>query len=337
MGDIYWLSVQPPMSVTPRNGRHPTTIRRKTPVTTALLVRRAGALERHLPAAISGDDTGVHQARVASRRLREALPVLAAGLKRGRKAQRKIRRVTRALGTVREMDVTMQILDELARRPQIPRDSLEDVRGHVLAERDRRREVMLSRLAAINTPKLSRRLEEVALELSVSDPQAWREALATRVARRAGRLEKAIRLAGQMYSPDRLHAVRITVKQLRYALELAADARIAGTRALVNTLKRAQETLGRLNDLHVIQGHVAIVQTHPPARQRATAGGLDVIGRQLEEECRHLHARYIKQVSALLEVIAASRTAVVAHLAVVPRGRPVKMLRESARPVAKRA
>ena len=65
--------------------------------------------KRHLPSAIAGDDRGVHQARVASRRLREAVPVLAAGLKHSKagKASRKIRRLTRALGTVRELDVTL--------------------------------------------------------------------------------------------------------------------------------------------------------------------------------------------------------------------------------------
>ena len=49
-------------------------------VTTLLLQRLARTLERHLPAAVAGDDTGVHQARVTSRRLREAVPVLATGL-----------------------------------------------------------------------------------------------------------------------------------------------------------------------------------------------------------------------------------------------------------------
>ena len=47
-----------------------------------LLLRRARELERHLPPAVAGDDVGVHQARVASRRLREAVPVLAIGLTR---------------------------------------------------------------------------------------------------------------------------------------------------------------------------------------------------------------------------------------------------------------
>ena len=94
-----------------------------------LLLRRARELGRQLPAAMAGDDVGVHQARVASRRLREAVPVLAADTKIRKKAERKIRRVTQALGTVREMDVTVQILDEFARGPGIPRDALEDVRG----------------------------------------------------------------------------------------------------------------------------------------------------------------------------------------------------------------
>src|ERR1044072_4587644 len=91
-----------PMPPTSQNGRHPITIRPKPPVTMMLLLRRAHDLEGHLPAAIAGDDAGVHQARVASRRLREAVPVLAADTKVRRKAERKIRRVTQALGTVRE-------------------------------------------------------------------------------------------------------------------------------------------------------------------------------------------------------------------------------------------
>src|SRR5918996_5286380 len=107
--------------------------RPKPRVTTTLLLRRARALHRHLPGAVTGNDHGLHQARVATRRLREAVPVLTSGVKgtKAAKARRKIRRLTRALGTVRELDVTLHILDELARRPEIPRIALEDVRAHV--------------------------------------------------------------------------------------------------------------------------------------------------------------------------------------------------------------
>jgi CHAD domain-containing protein len=51
----------------------------------------------------------VHQARVASRRLREALPVLRASVHQSRlgRVRRQVRRMTRALGPVRELDVAL--------------------------------------------------------------------------------------------------------------------------------------------------------------------------------------------------------------------------------------
>ena len=287
-----------------------------------LLLRRARDLESHLPAAIAGDDTGVHQARVASRRLREAVPVLAADTKVRRKAERKIRRVTQALGTVREMDVTVQILDEFARGPGIPRDALEDVRGHVIAERDRRRATMLDRLRRVNTAKLSRRLLEVSMTIPGATLGEWRRTLVKRVGQRAKRLRGAIQSAGQVYAAEQLHFVRIAVKKLRYALELVADSRLAPARPMVNTLKRAQETLGRLHDLQVIEHHVAALQALPPTRRGADDGGLDVISRMLADECRHIHGRYVKQVPALLELTEAWTSSVVPSI----RRRPLKML-----------
>src|SRR5687767_3452621 len=291
---IYWLNGPSRMKPQGRVGRHPTTNRAKPRVTTTLLERRARALQRYLPAAIRGDHHGVHQARVATRRLREAVPVLTAGVK-GTKAggaRRKIRRLTRALGSVRELDVTMHILDELARRPDVPRIALEDVRAHVIQQRDRRRKVMLARLEQVNSEKLTRRLRAVAATLSQCDANLWRETLAGRVRKRADRFSAAVRNAGHIYAPDRLHEVRIAAKKLRYALELAADGGVAAAHALVSLLKRAQDTLGRLHDLQVLQHHVAEVLSAPPSR-RGASDGLEAIGRALEEECRHLHAKYL--------------------------------------------
>ena len=83
----------------------------------------------------------MHQARVASRRFREALPVLTDGLQdtKAGKARRKIRRLTQALGTVRELDVTLHLIDELAESPGIPRPALAEVRAHVIEAREERR------------------------------------------------------------------------------------------------------------------------------------------------------------------------------------------------------
>ena len=55
----------------------------------------------------------------------------------------------------------------------------------------------------------------------------------TRVARRAASLKAAIDEAGAVYLPERLHAVRIAVKKLRYAVELEHE--IAGDEKLTPT------------------------------------------------------------------------------------------------------
>ena len=80
--------------------------------------------------------------------------------------------------------------------------------------------------------------------------------------------------AGQMYAPEQLHQVRIAAKKLRYAMELAFDAGVKSASAPVRAVKRAQDTLGRLHDLQVLQSHVAAVQAEPSDRSLPD-GGLD--------------------------------------------------------------
>jgi CHAD domain-containing protein len=290
---------------------------RGTPrVTTALLNTRARALKRQLPSAIDGDDRGVHQARVATRRLREAVPVLTTGLKgsKGKKAAKKLRNLTRAMGTVRELDVTLSLIDELAGSDDLSRAALQDVRLHVDAERKHRREAMLIRLGEVNVDKLNRRLASVSEAVAQSDSQAWRQALAGRLVKRAKRLAVRIDEAGHMYAPEQLHQVRIAVKQLRYGLELAADSGIKAAVALVRELKRTQEVLGRLHDLQVLQTHVAAVQVTAPGRT-APHEGLAAIAGRIEEQCRLLHGKYVAAAPSLVELTAKVRTDVVARLA----------------------
>ena len=301
---------------------------RRTPrVTTQLLSRRAAALKRHLPEARDGDHHGVHQARVASRRLREALPVLTADVKgtKSKKALGKIRRLTQALGTVRELDVTLQLLDELTARDTLPRQSLEAVRSHVVSERDRRRAVMLKRLAHVNLDKLDRRLLTAAAVLEASDSQAWRDALGARLLRRSKALTRAIADAGQLYAPEPLHQVRIAAKKLRYAIELANDAGVKSAAQPLRAVKRVQDALGRLHDLQVLQSAISTVQAAPDRAHSLPDGGLQIVSRAVEEECRHLHARYVASMPRLADVVKTVRTIVVPQLAEVRPAPPLKM------------
>jgi CHAD domain-containing protein len=309
-------------------GRHPTMNTRAPRVTTVLLQRLSRALKRHLPQAVAGDDLAVHQARVTSRRLREAVPVLATGLSGSKagKARRKIRRLTRALGSVRELDVTVQLLDELARSPYVSRDAVEDVRARVMKERDAKRKTMIERLEDVNVEKLDRRLASVGSALNEATAEPWRKALAARLLRRSRRLTLAMSEAGQMYAPERLHAVRIAAKKLRYGLELAAGSGLKQAAPHVRTIKRAQELLGKLHDLQVLQNHVAAVQAEPRTGRIQSRAALENLGRQIEDQCRLLHGRYVASASALREASIAVRKVIVPQLANPPRrARSIKM------------
>jgi CHAD domain-containing protein len=270
----------------------------------------------------------VHQARVATRRLREAVPVLSAGLKHSKagKASRKIRRLTRALGTVRELDVTLQLLDELTRTGNHARTALEEVRAHVVAERDRRRTVMLDRLAGVNSDKLGRRLASVADAVEGSAHEKWRAVLSARLLKRSRRLSAAVESAGQMYAPERLHLVRIAAKKLRYGVELAGDSGMAGAVPLLRPIKRAQDLLGRLHDLNVLQTHVAAVQAGPAADRPGIHSGLEALALHIEDQCRHLHGRYLMSARLLRETCEMIESRLVPAMQKLPgRRRPVKM------------
>ena len=78
-----------------------------------LLKARLDRFSRVLQGVEKGDITALHRARVASRRLRELLPVLQLDHGVAVKLNRRLRRVTARLGTVRELDVLLLLIDEL--------------------------------------------------------------------------------------------------------------------------------------------------------------------------------------------------------------------------------
>src|SRR6476619_6475846 len=76
-------------------------------------LKRVRAFARGVTRIHDGDDEVLHRTRVSSRRLREWLPLL--GLEPGssRKLSRRLRRVTRRLGVLRELDVSVRLVEEL--------------------------------------------------------------------------------------------------------------------------------------------------------------------------------------------------------------------------------
>lgn len=271
----------------------------------ALLRQHLVSLLQAMPAAQAGDETSVHQARVASRRLREALPVLGVSADAGAldRADRRVRRITRALGPVRELDVTLLLLGELQRRKAAPDRAIARVREAVTAERLARRRAMLAAIKPSRLEKLRKRLVRVAAPAAA--PAVRGNTLAEAAAQsvtRATELRAAIERAGGIYLADRLHRVRVAAKKLRYGLEIQRELTRSRSTAQLNRLKTQQDLLGRMHDLEVLIDRVRRVQASLTPRDRRGMAELRTLIRVLEEECRTGHAAYMRARPALLKM-----------------------------------
>ena len=86
----------------------------RTPLAQSL-GRRVEALAGHLQAALDGDERAIHQARVATRRLREIAPIVTDQSGRGERLRRRLKRLTAGLGPVRELDVALTLVNGRAK------------------------------------------------------------------------------------------------------------------------------------------------------------------------------------------------------------------------------
>ena len=270
---------------------------------TAPLERLNRAFGTELSRAVDGEVEPLHRCRVATRRLREILPLCAADCPRGpaRRARRRVRQVGRALGDVREMDVAVEMVAEPGHVDRLDPAAAARVRRYLLDERDERRERMRERLGGVSIRKLERDLAEVARALAMrQQSDAWARTLALRTGRRAQRVRVVVAAAGALYIPDRVHAVRIASKKLRYALEFVGDTEEARTKPTVRQLKDIQESLGRLHDLEVLARLVQDVTV--PSHDGPGARAIESLRRMLDHECRELHSRYVARRDELLDV-----------------------------------
>ena len=257
--------------------------------------RRLQAFARQVPLAVAGDIEGVHQARVASRRLRELLPLFAVTPRCApvaRTLRTHVRRLTRVLGPVREIDVSVMTLDQVtAQHPGLEaaaaavRDALEGQRVTASAR-------MIDTLASADLDDLSTRTFRLATDL-VAPAVRWRMAatLAARIGARWRGVRAALSAAGALYAPDRIHRVRIALKKFRYALELAEDVGRLRLRGTIDRLKSLQDVLGLLHDLEVLAASVR--DCGSDATESAAQAALADLARALDDEIRQHHSRFL--------------------------------------------
>ena len=263
-----------------------------------------------LPEAMAGDRGAVHRARVASRRLREALALAGAVLPDtdAARTRREVRRLTRALGPVREADVTVQTLAAGVERHGWRRTGAAAVRRRLDAERTRRRRRMNARLDALDLEATQARVADVVAALEQAPPaDAWARALGARLARRADELVRAVKHCGTLYAPE--SAARRAHRGQEAAL-YARDRRRGRSARGRGRSDRAPPGAGELRRTPRSADLLAGAQAATGAVRRTAMG--EIIGSivtALERDCRERHAAALTVLPLLANRAASLRRA----------------------------
>src|SRR5438067_2194053 len=111
-----------------------------------LLRERLARFTRMLHGLENGNVRALHRTRVASRRLRELIPVLELDGKDAHGLTGRLKKVTKRLGGAREVDVLLLLVDELQEARRYDRDTLSTVVATLVEDRTAARKRLFARL-----------------------------------------------------------------------------------------------------------------------------------------------------------------------------------------------
>lgn len=241
----------------------------------------------------------IHQMRVALRRLRSALRIFRPALPDGFEAAvvPPMRALSRVLGEARDWDVLAEEIVGPVRNTFAGDARLNALEAAVDRARQQAREAARQALAAQGYAVF---LLDLAARLQRIRGAPAEEDLAAFAARRIERQHKkvlALAAAAQEMDAASLHALRIGVKRLRYAIEFFAPLyRARHTRKALESLVGLQDSLGALNDLARAGPLLMRCLDDDPALREAIAltGGWHgtrhaVLRRQTLQNIRRLH------------------------------------------------
>lgn len=194
----------------------------------------------------------VHFLRVATRRADAALRAFESEWERGslRAARKALRKLRRAAGEVRDADVQAELIRDLARDlPRAARRAARVLLDRIEKERAKRSRALNKVVGGRALPRLRRAVE--ALRPAGSDSHSVQD-LARRVIAERARESREL-AAADLSRPASLHELRLSLKRLRYGIEVFAELLAPEFRTHVYpVLERMQSRLGRVNDLTVL-------------------------------------------------------------------------------------
>jgi CHAD domain-containing protein len=218
----------------------------------------------------------IHRMRVASRRLRAALPLFETCFPERdfRKWMQEITKITRALGDARDADVQIAFLQKSLKKIQkyphaaenrshAEQPSTEPAIRFLLAALQKKRRILQKRvLSAMNELEKSRVTDEMLLEFTTMDRDISNARKKPRTcgippvaALRIGkRLSEFLLYEPWVFHPEAVaehHAIRIAAKKLRYTMEIYGSAYRNNLEKPLARIKKIQEILGDIHDCDV--------------------------------------------------------------------------------------
>ena len=240
------------------------------------------------------DPDGVHQMRVATRRLRAALRIFRDVLpaRASSRFNDEFRWVADVLGKVRDLDVYRNdLVHYMAALPPNDAQSLSTYHGYLVNETHAARRRMVASLSSRRYAKLMERFERF-IERGPSRAALRRSRLsiaaaaAVHIDERLGTVLKHGRRVRRHPSPESLHGLRNRCKRLRYTFEFFADLCPKEINDAIAATIRLQDLLGEHQDAWVATSRLRNYANTVSVRAR-DRGLLLALGQLIHSQERH--------------------------------------------------
>jgi len=210
------------------------------------------------------DPDTIHHLRVASRRLQQTLrAMIERNTPAGRKIIRVLRRVRRALGACRNLDVNLDLIRHHMKESQSPalRAAWEPLGAHLKNARDPLLTEARKQIAKQDLAGFIERARDLIGQAALDSDRT--ENVKARLADSMNEWDEAFRRATTTRTVENLHALRIATKRFRYRAELRAEIGSVAIAATVKDLKRIQTIFGDWHDRAVLRQHASEFLAQP--------------------------------------------------------------------------
>jgi len=230
---------------------------RRGPIAAAIVRRAVAAsvdrLARHESAALGRGVEGVHQARVAIRRLRSDLRSFRdlVDARWSGSLRQELRWLGGELGAVRDLDVFIMRVTAAAKRAGANKDpGVAELLHAARAARAQARKRLVKSMRSDRYAKLRDRLVQAASapSFTLASRLPAHDAFGPIIRRRMKRVRSAVDDLAPRPSMAALHRIRILAKRLRYAAEAIGPEAGEAVGAVARAAEALQDALGVLND-----------------------------------------------------------------------------------------